>query len=61
LPQRWKESVIVPACRRVKNSLNNYRRISLLATTYKNLSNILCQSELHIYTTLLRAVSMDYL
>jgi hypothetical protein len=38
LPQHWKESLIVPL---YKIYCNNYRRISLLSTTYKIVSNIL--------------------
>jgi len=42
LPEEWKESIIVPICKkRDKTDCNNYRGISLLPTTYKILSNIL--------------------
>jgi hypothetical protein len=42
LPQQWKESIIVPIYKKGdKTGCNNYRRISLLSTAYKSLSNIL--------------------
>jgi hypothetical protein len=42
LPQQWKESIIVPIYKKGdKTECNNYRRISLLSTAYKILSNIL--------------------
>jgi hypothetical protein len=42
LPEEWKESVIVPICKKGdKTDCSNYRGISLLSTTYKILSNIL--------------------
>jgi hypothetical protein len=41
LPEEWKESVIVPICKKgVKTDCSNYRGISLLSATYKILSNI---------------------
>jgi hypothetical protein len=42
LPQKWKESVIVPIYKKGdKTDCNNYGGISLLSTAYKILSNIL--------------------
>jgi hypothetical protein len=42
LPQQWKESSIVPICKKGhETDCNNYRGISLLSTAYKILSNIL--------------------
>jgi hypothetical protein len=42
LPEEWKESVIVPICKKGdKTDCSNYRGISLLSTTYKILSNII--------------------
>jgi hypothetical protein len=42
LPNQWKESIIVPGHKEGdKTGCNNYRRISLLSTSYKILSNIL--------------------
>jgi hypothetical protein len=42
LPDKWKESTIVPIHRKDdKNECSNYRRVSLLPTSYKILSNIL--------------------
>ena len=42
LPEKWKESIIVPIHKKGdKTDCNNYRGISLLPTTYKMLSNIL--------------------
>jgi hypothetical protein len=42
LPEEWKESIIVPICKKGhKTDCNNYRGISLLPTMYKILSNIL--------------------
>ena len=42
VPEEWKESTIVPICKKGdKTDCNNYRGISLLQTTYKILSNIL--------------------
>jgi sorting nexin-29 len=42
LPQQWKESIIIPIHKKGdKTNCNNYRRISLLSTAYKILSNIL--------------------
>jgi hypothetical protein len=42
LPRQWKESIIVPTCKKgVTNDCNNYRGISLLSTAYKILPKIL--------------------
>ena len=42
LPEEWKVSIIVPIHKKGdKTNCNNYRGISLLPITYKNLSNIL--------------------
>ena len=42
LPEEWKESIIVPICKKGdKTDCNNYRGISILPATYKILSNIL--------------------
>jgi hypothetical protein len=42
LPDKWKESIIVPIHKRGdKTYCNNYRRISLLSASYNILSNIL--------------------
>jgi hypothetical protein len=42
LPHQWKESVVVPIHKKGdKSDCTNYRGISLLATSYKILSNIL--------------------
>jgi hypothetical protein len=42
LPEQWKESIIVPIYKKGDlTDCSNYRRISLLSTTYKILSNIL--------------------
>jgi hypothetical protein len=42
LPQKWKESIIVPIHKNgEKTDCNNYRGISLLSTAYKILSKIL--------------------
>jgi hypothetical protein len=42
LPEEWKESIIGPIYKKGdKTDCRNYRRISLLSTTYKILSNIL--------------------
>jgi len=42
LPEKGKESIIVPICKRGdKTHYSNYSGISLLPTTYKILSNIL--------------------
>jgi hypothetical protein len=42
LPDKWKESIIVPIYKRGdKTDCNNYRGISLLSTSYKIISNIL--------------------
>jgi hypothetical protein len=42
MPEEWKESNIVPICKKGnKKDCSNYRVISLLPTTYKILSNIL--------------------
>jgi hypothetical protein len=42
LPQRWKESIIVPIHKKGdKADCNNYRGISILSAAYKILSNIL--------------------
>jgi hypothetical protein len=41
-PQQWKESFIVPICKKGgKTDCNNYWGISILPTAYKTLSNIL--------------------
>jgi hypothetical protein len=43
-PEEWKESVIVSIYKKGdKTDCSNYPGISLLSTTYKILSNILCQ------------------
>jgi len=42
LPEEWKQSIIVPICKKgEKTDCSKYRGISLLPTTYKMLSNIL--------------------
>jgi hypothetical protein len=42
LPHRWKESIILPVHRKGdETDCSNYRRMSLLSTSYKILSNIL--------------------
>jgi hypothetical protein len=42
LPDKWKESIIVPVHKKDdKTDCNNFRGISLLSTSYKMLSNIL--------------------
>jgi hypothetical protein len=42
LPDKWKESIIVPIHKKGdKADCSNYRGISLLSTSYKILSNIL--------------------
>jgi hypothetical protein len=42
LPEEWKESFIVPMCRKGdKTDCSNYRILSLLPTMYKIVSNIL--------------------
>jgi hypothetical protein len=42
LPEKWKESVIVPVYKKGdKTDCSNYRGISLLSSTYKILFNIL--------------------
>jgi hypothetical protein len=42
LPEKWKESIMVPIHKKGnKTDCNNYRGISLSPTTYKILSNIL--------------------
>jgi len=42
LPEKWKDSIIVPIHKKEdKTDCNNYRGISLLPTTYKISSNIL--------------------
>ena len=42
LPEEWKQSIIVPICKKGnKTDCSNYRGISLLTTTYKMLFNIL--------------------
>jgi hypothetical protein len=42
LPEEWKESIIVPICKKgSKTNRNNLRGISISPTTYKILSNIL--------------------
>jgi hypothetical protein len=49
LPDRWKETIIVPIHKKSdKTDCNNYRGISLLSTSYKMLSNILL-SRLSLY------------
>ena len=42
MPEEWKESIIVPICKKGNNAdYSNYRGLSLLPTTYKIFSNIL--------------------
>jgi len=42
LPEQWKESIIVPICKKGdKTDCSDYRGISILATMYKILSKIL--------------------
>jgi hypothetical protein len=41
LPHQWKESIVVPVCKKGdKTDCSNYRGLSLLSTSYKILSNI---------------------
>jgi hypothetical protein len=41
LPQQWKESIIIPFCKKGDTTdCNNYRGISFLSTANKILSNI---------------------
>jgi len=43
LPEEWKDSIIVTIHKNGnKTDFNSYRGISVLPTTYKILSNILC-------------------
>ena len=49
LPKKWKASITVPCYKKgYKTDCSNYRGISLLATTYKIVSNILL-SRLSLY------------
>ena len=42
MPEEWKESIVVPIYKKGdKTDCSNYRRLSLLPTTYKIVSNIL--------------------
>jgi hypothetical protein len=41
LPEEWKESTIVPIYKKALRDCSNYRGISVLQTTYENLSHIL--------------------
>jgi hypothetical protein len=42
LPEQWKESIIVPICKKGdKTDCSNYKGISLLSATYKILCNVL--------------------
>ena len=42
LPEEWKQSIIVPICKKGdKTDCSNYRGTSILPTTYRILSNIL--------------------
>jgi hypothetical protein len=59
LPQRWKESIIVPIYKKGdKTDCNNYRGISLLSTAYKSFSNIFCPDYLHMSMKLLGIISV---
>jgi len=61
LPEDWKESIILPIYEKGdKTDCSNYRGISLLPTIYKNLSNILLSSKLHIQRKLLGIIQMDF-
>jgi hypothetical protein len=42
LPDQWKESIIVPICKKSdQTDCSNYQGISLISTSYKMLSNVL--------------------
>jgi hypothetical protein len=59
LPQQWKESIIIPIHKKGdKTDCNNYRRISLLLTAYKILSNILLARLNPYVNELLEIISM---
>jgi hypothetical protein len=41
LPDQWKDTIILPAHKKGEKNGCNYRRISMLSTSYQILSNIL--------------------
>jgi hypothetical protein len=59
LPQQWKESIIVPICKKVENTYcNNFRAISLLSTAYKTSSNTLLARLIPYVSELLGIISV---
>jgi len=61
LPEKWKESIIVPTYKRGdKTDWSNYRGISLLPTAYKILSNILLSRLTPYKEELLGIINVDF-
>jgi len=61
LLEEWEESFSVPIYKKGdKTDCSNYIGMSLLLTTYKILSNISCQGELHMHRKLVRTISVDF-
>ena len=54
MPEEWKESIVVPIYKKGdKTDCSNYRRLSLLPTTYKIVSKILQRK-------LLETINLDF-
>jgi len=61
LPEKWKESIIVPVYKKGdKTGCSNYRGISLLPSTYKVLSNILLCRLIPLQWKLLGIINVDF-
>jgi hypothetical protein len=61
LPHNWKELLVVPIHKKAnKTNYGNYLGALLLSISYKILSNILLDRQLHMHMKLLRIINEDF-